>query len=145
MAAWAPIYASSQRMLGDAIFTHLYPQWRERKAGQIAASFARHPEWIVVACAAPAKADTGADPPGLANKQPHDGGAETIAGFVTYRLDMDARVGEIGNNAVDPAWQGRGIAGALYGDVLARFRAAGMRVARVSTGLDDAHAPARAA
>jgi GNAT superfamily N-acetyltransferase len=54
-------------------------------------------------------------------------------------------VGEIGNNAVDPAWQGQRVASQLYQAVLARFRREGMLVARVTTGLDDAHAPARAA
>jgi len=68
-----------------------------------------------------------------------------IAGFVTFRLDEETRVGEIGNNAVHPDWQGHGVASRLYEEVLAIFRHHGMRVAKVTTGLDDAHAPARAA
>lgn len=73
------------------------------------------------------------------------GNSAVVVAFVTYRLDPAARVGTIGNNAVDPAWQGRRIAGALYRLVLDRFRAAGMAVAAVTTGLDEAHAPAHAA
>jgi ribosomal protein S18 acetylase RimI-like enzyme len=65
-------------------------------------------------------------------------------GFVTFRLDREKLVGTIGNNAVDPAWQGRGIASAMYRRVLERFRAEGMRVACVETGLDEGHAPALA-
>jgi ribosomal protein S18 acetylase RimI-like enzyme len=122
VAAWEPIYASHRALLGDAIFDHLYPNWRTSKAGQIASSFDRHPEWILVACSGP-----------------------TIVGFATFRLDPQTRVGEIGNNAVEPAWQGRGVGRALYDEVLAIFRRSDMRVAKVSTGLDDAHAPARAA
>ena len=68
-----------------------------------------------------------------------------MVAFVTYRLDPQRRVGTIGNNAVDPGWQGRGIATTLYRHVLDLFRAAGMEVAAVTTGLDEAHAPARAA
>ena len=122
VAAWEPIYAWRRGALGEEIFQTLHPHGPEAKAPQIAGAFERHLDWIVVAEAA--------------DRQ--------VVGFVTYRLDHDLRVGEIGNNAVDPAWQGHGIATRLYREVLDRFRAAGMRVARVTTGLDDGHAPARA-
>jgi ribosomal protein S18 acetylase RimI-like enzyme len=46
---------------------------------------------------------------------------------------------------VHPEWQGRGIAAALYQAALAKMRANGMRAVRVTTGLDEGHAPARAA
>jgi ribosomal protein S18 acetylase RimI-like enzyme len=138
--AWTPIYAARRRDLGEALFVRLHPTWQTTKAAQIAAHFERHGEWVVVATA-----------PG-ASRQPLDGERpapdetdETVVGFATYRLDPATGVGTIGNNAVDPAWQGRGIATALYEEVLARFRAAGMRVAAVTTGLDEPHAPARAA
>jgi GNAT superfamily N-acetyltransferase len=126
MAAWEPIYASSRAALGDAIFNQLHPDGLSSKARQIASAFHSRPDWILVALA-------------------HDQGAAHIVGFATFRLDHERKVGEIGNNAVDPAWRGRGIAGALYERVLDRFRDEGMTVARVTTGLDDAHAPARAA
>ncbi|HEX2037116.1 MAG TPA: GNAT family N-acetyltransferase [Chloroflexota bacterium] len=122
VAAWEPIYASSRQRLGEAIFEQLYPAWRAAKAGQIAAAFQHHPQWIVVACA-----------------------GQEVVGFATFRLDGERRVGEIGNNAVEPAWQGRGIATALYERVLEEFRRQGMLLAKVTTGLDEAHAPARAA
>ena len=129
MAAWAPIHAWRRRLLGDALYRRLHTGWQAAKAGQIAASFQRHLEWVVVATA-PGEDDV------------DDG---EVVGFVTYRLDAQALVGEIGNNAVDPAWQGRGIASTLYREVLARFRAAGMKAAQVTTGLDEGHAPALAA
>jgi ribosomal protein S18 acetylase RimI-like enzyme len=131
VAAWEPIHARRRELLGEAIYARLHSRWQEEKAGQIAASFERHLGWIAVAtvpAAAPAS----------------DAGGEEIAGFVTYRLDAAGLVGEIGNNAVDPAWQGRGIASALYWHVLAQFREAGMKVAKVTTGLDEGHAPALA-
>jgi len=136
VAAWTPIYAHRRRLLGDSLFRKLQPQGLQRKAGEIARAFAAHPEWVVVATASP-------PPP-----EPVDGGgadAPPVVAFVTYQLDPERGVGTIGNNAVDPAWQGRGIATALYRHVLGVFRAAGMTVAAVTTGLDDAHAPARAA
>jgi RimJ/RimL family protein N-acetyltransferase len=54
-------------------------------------------------------------------------------------------MGELSNNAVDPAHQNRGIATAMYGWCLDRMRAADMHFVKVSTGLDVAHAPARRA
>jgi ribosomal protein S18 acetylase RimI-like enzyme len=123
VAAWEPIHAWRRQALGAEIYEHLHPEGAQAKAPQIAAAFARNLDCIVVA----------ETPEG------------EVAGFVTYHLDPIHSVGEIGNNAVDPAWQGHGIATRLYRDVLERFRVAGMLVARVTTGLDDGHAPARAA
>lgn len=71
------------------------------------------------------------------------GGA--IVGFVAFTLDVEARIGEIGLNAVDPAHAGRGIGTRMYEHVLGIMKARGMAVATVSTGGDPAHAPARRA
>ena len=68
-----------------------------------------------------------------------------IVGFVTYTLDREREVGEIRNNAVDPAFQGQGIGPALYRRVLEAFREQGMSYAWVETGLEEAYAPARRA
>ena len=54
-------------------------------------------------------------------------------------------IGEIGNNAVHPDWRQKGIAQQLYAAALQHFRDQGMRFARVQTGMDGAHAPARRA
>ena len=106
---------------------------------QIAGAFRQHPDWILVAClASPAPPAPPVSPEGPAEGEP-------LVGFVTYQLDEAALTGTIGNNAVDPRWQGHGIATALYRRTLEVFRQAGMRVARVTTGLDPAHSPARAA
>ena len=123
MAAWERIHAERRRLLGDALYERLTGDWQASKAGQIARHFEQHLDWVTVA----RHGETGA-----------------LIGFVTFRLDREKLVGTIGNNAVDPAWQGRGIATALYRHVLERFRAEGMRVACVETGLDEGHAPALA-
>ncbi|MBI3969985.1 MAG: GNAT family N-acetyltransferase [Chloroflexi bacterium] len=137
VAAWEPIHAERRRLLGPALYAHLHVDWRAAKAAQIARAFEQHLDWIVVACAAVPEQPGRA---GLAAEQ-----AEQVVGFVTFRLDRGQAMGTIGNNAVDPAWQGRGIATALYRHALDRFRAEGMRFACVGTGLDAGHAPALAA
>jgi GNAT superfamily N-acetyltransferase len=68
-----------------------------------------------------------------------------IAGFVTVMLDRKRALGEIGLNAVDPAYASRGIGTAMYEFALERMREDGMKAATVGTGADDSHAPARAA
>jgi ribosomal protein S18 acetylase RimI-like enzyme len=66
-------------------------------------------------------------------------------GFVTCYADDRSRIGEIGNNAVYPDVQGRGVGPRLYEYAFGRLRERGMRYVRVSTGGDPAHAPARRA
>jgi ribosomal protein S18 acetylase RimI-like enzyme len=126
VAAWTPISTHRRATLGESLFDRLHPRWAARKAGEIGAAFEHHIDWIVVAT------------PTAPGQEAPD-----VVAFVTYRLDPQRRVGTIGSNAVDPGWQGRGIATTLYRHVLDLFRAAGMEVAAVTTELDEAHAPAR--
>jgi ribosomal protein S18 acetylase RimI-like enzyme len=71
-------------------------------------------------------------------------GAEVV-GFVSVRCDAASGMGEIGLNAVDPGHSGEGIGTQMYEFALEQMRAAGMRVATVSTGGDPSHEPARRA
>ena len=66
-----------------------------------------------------------------------------ICGFASYMIEGE--VGALKENSVHPDYKGRGIAGLLYEKLLELFRERGCSVARVMTGLDDAHAPARRA
>ena len=147
LAAWERIHAERRRLLGETLYGHLTGDWRGAKAAAVAHHVAQHPDWTLVAYVTSMTRVTTA---GL-REAAHETEAaqadsvEQVVGFVTFRLDREASVGTIGNNAVDPAWQGRGIAGLLYRHVLERFRAEGMRVASVTTGLDAGHAPALAA
>ncbi len=67
-----------------------------------------------------------------------------IVGFITFVL-APGGVGVIGNNAVDPECGLKGIGQQMYRAVLEHFRKNGMKTARVTTGLDYAHTPARRA
>lgn len=120
VAAWRPIFANYRRMLGDELFDTLYSNWPQLKAEQVRRAAAQRPEWVYVT--------------ELAGE---------IIGFTTFFLDPDTTVGTIGNNAVDPDCQAKGIGTFQHRQVLALFRRHGMRFAKVTTGLDASHAPAR--
>ena len=68
-----------------------------------------------------------------------------VIGFGHVSLDRERQIGEIGINAIDPAFQGQGYGRKLHNAMLEKMRKAGMRIATVGTGADDAHAPARRA
>lgn len=122
VAAWEPIYGQFRQTMGEDLFSAACPQWRSEKARQVrSACVGEHGARMVVA---------------------ELGG--TIVGFASFYLNRESGIGEIGNNAVHPDRQRRGIATALYRRVLDIMRDEGMRFARVHTGLDPSHAPARA-
>jgi ribosomal protein S18 acetylase RimI-like enzyme len=68
-----------------------------------------------------------------------------IVGFVSFSLDPETRIGEIGLNAVHPDHAGHGIGTMLYEFALAEMRRSGMAVATVGVGGDASHAAARRA
>lgn len=120
--AWQPLYAGIRAEMGDQIYNLLLPDWRQIKAKQVTDHFSAHPEWMYVAELAGA-----------------------LVGYICFSLDSNTGMGQIGNNAVAGAARGKGVAPQMYAHVLNIFRASGMRLASVLTGLDEAHAPARRA
>lgn len=64
-----------------------------------------------------------------------------IVGYAMYSLDQGTKIGRVLDNAVDPAFGGRGIGSALHKKVLQDMKEAGMKLAMVSTG--DHQIPAR--
>ncbi len=121
-AAWAPIYDYFREQMGEDLYRREHPgDPLERKADSVEDFFHRHPQWVIVTEV-----------------------AGEVVGFLTYTLG-DNGVGEISNNAVDPAMQGRGLGSLQYAEVLRRMEEAGMKYAKVTTGLDPAHAAARRA
>jgi len=91
--------------------------WREHKAGSVLAQCQRRPDWALV---------------GLVNGE--------IIGYATMSLSPGGEIGTVGNNAVHPRWQGRGIGTALIGEVVRRLEAAGVRLLEVATLKEDAAA-----
>ena len=120
--AWRPIYKMFRETYGDELFELLVPDETTAKGEQIRSHCERHPEWVFV-CEEEGR----------------------IVGFVTFTLDSRRKIGTIGNNARHPECDLKGVGQQMYRAVLAYFRKHGMRYAKVHTGLDKAHAPARRA
>ena len=68
---------------------------------------------------------------------------DEAVGFSSYKLNDATRIGTVDDNAVLPAYRGRGVGGQLLSRVLEIMEAAGMEFAEVSTGSDDPYTPAR--
>ena len=120
--AWEPVHRSYRELLGNTLCDTVFPDWKADKEYQIRDSIGRgSPVCFLVAelngC---------------------------VAGFVSYVIGP-GKIGEIRNNAVDPSYQNKGIASSLYQEVQRRMENAGMKCAKVTTGLDPSHAPARRA
>jgi ribosomal protein S18 acetylase RimI-like enzyme len=121
LRAWAPVFASLERMLGSAVFGRLHPDWREDQRLAVMEVCASQETRVWVA---------------EVNGEP--------VGFVsTGVFDPERSMGEISMLAVDPDHQSGGIGTALTEFALDRLKEAGMRVALVETGGDPGHAPAR--
>ena len=121
LRAWAPVFASLERVLGSEIFWRLHPDWREdqRRAVEDICAAKEGRVWV---------AEVGA----------------SAVGFVAVEFHHPERsMGEISMLAVDPDHQGSGIGTALTEFALDRLKEAGMTVAMVETGGDPGHAAAR--
>ena len=124
LRAWAPAYASLERVLGAEIFRRQHPDWREDQRRAVRGVLAANERNVWVA----------------------EAGAGFVAGFVAIELDHpEEGMGEISMLGVDPDRQGAGIGTALTEFALERLKEAGMGVAMVETGGDPGHAPARRA
>ena len=122
--AWQRIHDSTTEIMGKEMHGVLCANWEERKAQAVRGHWERNPECVRVVV----EATDGA-----------------VVAFLTFRLDPSRSLGTIGNNAVSPDCQGKGIGTAMYQYVLDLFREEGMAYASVGTGLDEGHAMARRA
>jgi ribosomal protein S18 acetylase RimI-like enzyme len=121
LRAWAPVFASIEQAMGSEIYRRLYPEgWRASQQQAVEAVFAAQKARVWVA----------------------EVGASTV-GFVAVELHHERSFGEIYMLAVDPDYQGGGIATALTEFALDWIKDAGMEVAMVETGGDPGHAAAR--
>ena len=121
--AFAPIFDSWRALLGSYIFNRQYADADEKQAEYLESLFEQKPgkELYVLE---------------------HEG--QTV-GFLGLSFDEDGESGEIDLNAIDPRHQAHGFGFAMYSFAISRLRERGVTLARVGTGLDASHAPARKA
>ena len=122
LRAWAPAFASLERVLGSDVFRRQHPDWREdqRRVVEEVCTTKKGRVWVA------------------------EVGASAAAGFVAIELHHPERdMGEISMLAVDPEYQRGGIGTALTEFALERLKDNGMKVAMVETGGDPGHAAAR--
>lgn len=121
LRAWAPVYASLERVWGSEIFGRLHPDWRkdQRRTVEEVCAGKHGRVWV---------ADV-------------DG---TAVGFVAVDVfDPKRSMGEISILAVDPDYRDSGVGTALTEFALDRLKEDGMKLAMVETGGDPGHAAAR--
>lgn len=118
LQAWGIIHEEYARRLGQKLHDRIMTDWEAEKAKEVRAKQRSGNGYVALL----------------------DG---NVVGFISY--NVQGELGTIGLNAVDAACRGHGIAGKLHAFVLDKMRSEGATVAKVLTGLDDAHAPARRA
>ena len=118
--AWIPIREVFRRDLGDELYDVFFADWQAEKRASAERILRTERAYVAVL----------------------DG---TVVGFVSYRILEGTKCGVVSLNAVDPEYRGMGIAPQMYNFVLEKMREEGMLYAKVHTGLDDGHIPARRA
>ena len=119
--AWKPIRKMSNAALGPEIVKRLNPPGSDNSKGQQLKQQIDCGKYGIAICE-------------------HEG---AVVGFITWKID--GITGDICNNAALPGSGLKGIGQMMYKYVLDIFRKEGVKVAKVTTGLDWAHAPARRA
>jgi ribosomal protein S18 acetylase RimI-like enzyme len=121
LLAWEPVFASMKKVLGEAIYHLIWPEWRSSQAGAVRSVCLEEKDVTVWVAEVEGKA----------------------VGYVAYKLHVDDRVGEVWLLAVHPQYQNQGIGTGLNTHALEKMSDAGMTLAKVETGGDAGHAPAR--
>ncbi len=121
LLAWVPIFESFERLLGRNIFALIWPDWC---IGQ----------WAAIEAVCREREKTRVLVAELEGR---------VVGFLAYEIKAEDEIGEVQLLAVHPEYQNRGIGTALSNWALDDMRAGGMKIARVETGGDPPHAPAR--
>jgi ribosomal protein S18 acetylase RimI-like enzyme len=120
LAAFESIHESFAEILGPDINALVYPNWRESQQRELALLVAKPNAVLTVAVV--------------------DG---HVVGFVVVELNRETKIGELCMIAVHPNSRGQGIGAALNERAIELMIGAGMQLAELGTGGDQAHAAAR--
>ncbi|HBN86083.1 MAG TPA: hypothetical protein DDZ89_19830 [Clostridiales bacterium] len=123
VAAFAVHYEFYQQKMGDAIFQAIHKDWKEKKKKAVRDACLQENGWHAFVAEIDGK----------------------IVGFVTLKCDLQTKCGTMGNNSVDPKYQGQGIGKRLYKAALDFMRVNGMEYSLVQTGLGPTFDSARSA
>ena len=121
LLAWAPVFSSFKQVLGERIYSLIYPDWR-RQQKEVVERVCKDNEKTLVWVA---------ETDGI------------VTGFIAYTLKSEEKTGEVELLAVHPDYQNRGIGTALNQFAFEKMKASGMKIAMIATGGDPGHAPAR--
>ncbi len=121
LLAWEPVFVSFRQLLGPNIYTSIWPEWKTSQREAIETVCKDGEKTIVLVAELDGKA----------------------VGFLAYVLDQKGKTGEVHFLAVHPEYQNQGIGTELNEFALIKMKESGMKLARVETGGDPSHAPAR--
>lgn len=121
LLAWAPVFSSFERILGRTIYTLIWPDWQAGQRNAVETVCRDRDKTTVLVAELDGR----------------------VVGFLAYELNVQDKVGDVVLLAVHPDHQNLGIGTGLNNLALAKMKASGMRMARVETGGDASHAPAR--
>jgi GNAT superfamily N-acetyltransferase len=121
LLAWVPIFSSFEQILGPNIYRLIWPDWKtsqKEAVEKVCRDGEKTTVWV-------------AELDGI------------VVGFLAYELHIKDKTGEVELLAVHPEYQNRGIGTQLNNFALEKMKESGMKMARVETGGDPSHAPAR--
>ena len=121
LLAWVPIFDSFKQILGHAIYSLIWPDWKTSQRSGIETVCRDREKYTVLVAEVEGKA----------------------VGFIGYELDMNEKTGVVELLAVHPDYQNHEIGTELNEAALKEMSESGMIMARVETGGDPSHAPAR--
>ncbi len=121
LMAFVPVFDSFRNLLGPAIYSKIWPDWRKSQREAVEA-FCSDPGKRVVLVAEAQGA---------------------VVGLVVYQPEADSDKAEVQFLAVHPDYQNRGVGTQLNERALREMKSAGVRLAVVETGGESSHAPAR--
>lgn len=123
LAAFVPVFRMFEQELGPAVYGLIWPDWRQsqrRGVETLCRDHDKHLVWVAELDSIP-------------------------VGFIACDLNLQDHTAEVQLIAVHPDYQNRGVGTALNVFALERMKEGGTKLARVETGADPAHAPARRA